>query len=569
MSNRDGSIWIVYNGEVYNFRALREELKAKGYVFTSDSDTEVILALYEVYGVDMIHKLRGMFAFGIWDSRKQQLFLVRDRLGIKPLFYAPYQKGLLFASELRGIVSNGLISKTLNEQALKSYLSFGSVEDPLTIYESIQSLLPGHFLVCSENELKIQKYWDLTFPEIYAQKSEQAWVEELRSVLSESIEMRMISDVPLGAFLSGGLDSTGVVGVMHDRSSQPVETYSLGFDMGQDEYDERHFAKQAAEYYGCYHTESCVSLQEIMDTLPHFILSMGQPSVDGLNSFLVSKLTREGVTVALSGLGADELFGGYTSFRFVDRLARFGPFTDKLPGFFANLARSANRRLPDPLRSNWYWMGATGVLGRFEYVGDAYRTIRTLMADDVMKNLTQGLAGDMAHESVTSIDTADYLHPLNAVSLLELTGYMRNTLLRDIDQMSMAHSLEVRVPFLDHVLVEFVAQIPPELKFKECGSKYLLVEALRDILPPFVIDRRKSGFNLPYDLWLRHPKMREMVAELFSKEALKKQSLLNYESVQKLIQRFYDSKPSKSKNYYLCQKVWQIFVLQYWARYHL
>lgn len=517
MSYNRGRYWITYNGEIYNYKDIRAELENMGYSFISDADTEVILAAYVKWGESCVKRLRGMFAFAIYDrgtgdnsessvnlSDRRQIFLARDRFGIKPLYYVRNNGVFLFASEIKALLASGLISRQVDYQAVWDYLSLGSIPQPRTILADVKALLPAHVMkVNSCGEIKISRYWDIaadaarSFPEVSSLSGVQA-SEELRRLLEDAIKLHMIGDVPIGAFLSGGIDSTSITGLMNRYVSKPVKTYSIGFEDRYSRLNELKWAKMAAKHLMTDHTEVVITGKEVANEHDNLIHAIDQPSMDGTNTYFISKFTRGGVTVSLSGLGGDELFAGYPHFQRFKRAEIWDKGIKSWKGNFKNRFIDV---LSGRLLFDREFMAATPA-SRHAFI--------------------RSLAGEADKLYITSREFRDKcdMHPItdlymrwlkseldmvSQVSYIEVNGYMSNTLLRDVDAMSMFHSLEVRPVFLDHVLSEFVFALQPELKLNGQTTKIVLIDALRDILPEPIIHRSKMGFEMPLFDWLAGP----------------------------------------------------------------
>ncbi len=515
MSNADRSVWITYNGEIYNSDELRPELQRLGYAFHSHSDTEVILHAFEAWGDDCVHRLRGMFAFAIYDARpgsSPRVFLARDRLGIKPIFFASTPQGFVFASELRGVQASGLTSRELSPAGLVGYLMLGSVPNPLSIYRDIRALEPGHTLSIDLGKSGApvpKRYW--TLPTDTVETSYEEAVEQMRHLLEEAVRIRLVSDVPLGAFLSGGLDSSGVVALMRQATSGPIRTCSMVFE--EDEYSEAPYARAMAESVGAEHFERTITASDLTSELNNIFRAMDQPTLDGVNTYFVSQTAKQaGLTVALSGLGGDELFGGYpNTFLGVPSMMRHLHRARLVPGGVA-WARTAIGMLPNRQRG----AGVHEALGRRATPSSAYLTRRGLFSRDEVKSLLsrevweEGSRGfDAVKHIAARADTNGRAIPVGGdvfewTSRAELSTYTHHQLLRDTDAMSMTHSLEVRVPLLDHKVVEAALRLPAAIKRRGEGPKPMLRAALHDILPPLVRDRRdKQGFTFPFDTWIQ------------------------------------------------------------------
>ena len=552
--------WIVYNGETYNFREIRRELEGLSARFRGHSDTEVLLQAYGCWGEKFLSRLRGMFAFAIWDARRHRLLVARDPMGIKPLYYYSSPQHFLFASELRTLLGTDVIPRRLNPAGLASYLTFGSIYEPETIIQDIHVLRPGHYLVWENGDVKEFQYWDLPTspasppPGDVQLKQLQA---EVHAALDESVRMQMVSDVPVGVFLSGGIDSSVLAGILRRGGSQ-VSTFSVVFD--EHDYSEAEHSRAVASELGTDHHELVASQQDASAAIPGFLSALDQPTIDGLNTYIISQQTRAaGIKVALSGLGGDELFAGYSAFRAVPRMERFSRRWAHMPSparhFVAEIYRllvsdnDQNRKLASLIRAN----------------GDLlhpYFLTRTLFTPDQRAGLLTNFDNGKLRESEAplreSLHRAASLDPINRVSYLESRCYMLNTLLRDSDVMSMAHGLEVRVPLIDHVLAEKVFALPGKSKLSDSTPKPLLVSALAGSLPAQVVHRPKRGFTLPFEHWLRgelRPEIENTLQRIGDSQLAE---ALNSASVQKVWANFLAGKTSWSRP-------WSLYVLSSWC----
>ena len=520
--NEDNSICIVSNGEIYNFQTLRAELEEHGHRFATRTDTEVIVHLYEERGLECVHKLRGMFAFAIWDAGRRRLFLARDRLGIKPLYYAHLPGKFLFASEVRAMLASGLIERRVSLPALDCYLAYGSIAPPHCIVEGVQALPAGHWMTVDESGNRLTQYWDVSFearPELKHLPRNEA-VHRLRQLLKEALQLRLVSDVPLGVFLSGGIDSSAVVGLMAELGHHPIRTFSIGFEQEGRRLDERSYARSVARRFGTEHTERIVTGEDVRNELRRIIRGLDQPSYDGVNSYLVSQVARQQVTVALSGLGGDELFAGYPQFKRVPALMRRAQQWRSLPATVRDGAVFLTQHLPGALVRRTPLQDVSLLVTNPRDFLDFYAPFRTIFSPSERRRLLtsdvrHALSGDQAVDEVLASQMGpSQLETVHQIGRLEMKTYMAATLLRDTDAMSMVHSLEARVPLLDHVLVEFVTSLPAVWKVDSHVPKPLLVEALADMLPAEMIHRRKMGFELPMGRWLRGPLRQVMEAAL-------------------------------------------------------
>jgi asparagine synthase (glutamine-hydrolysing) len=514
MSDAASGSWIVYNGEVYNHAAVRARLGDTE--FHSQCDTETVLAGWVARGPQILGELRGMFAMAIYDGRRQGLYLVRDRLGIKPLYVCRCDANTwVFASEIRTLLACQLVERKLNCQAIDSYLSFGAVPAPWTIVAGVQSVMPGEYWHFDLGNAPLPpprrvSYWRPPFEQQdhrglrYAEA-----VEMIRPVLTESVALHTVSDVPVGVFLSGGIDSSGVVAALASQGQVP-RTFSILF--GEREYDERVHARQIARHFGTEHVELELAPQKVLSAIGEAVAAYDQPSIDGINTYFISQAVREaGVKVAMSGLGGDELFAGYESFRVASRLDRT---------FYRCLVRLARPLLewtaPGAMRTEKLAAIVRNQPSRLA----TYAILREVMLHPRLQAIRPSATAEagplLPAEVVSDLETRIAgIDSLNAHSLLELSLYLGNMLLRDADQMSMAHSIEVRVPLLDHVLVETLARLPGKLKLGRFRMKRLLLDALPSPLPSEVFRRPKMGFVFPWELWLRN-ELRSVVSCVFS-----------------------------------------------------
>ena len=476
--------WITYNGETYNFKELRDQI---GGQWVSNTDTEVVLRGYGKWGVDVFRKLRGMFALALWDDQKQQLLLARDPLGIKPVYYYSTKDQFVFASELRALLASGLVPRRVDSAGVDSYLACGSVAAPLTIVEGIKQLLPGHYLEVSENDRR-----DVEFVvpkrEAVAGKRKDA-VARLRAELEESVRLHLVSDVPLGVFLSGGMDSSALV-ALTSRYQTP-QTFSVVFD--EPTFNEAPFSRAVAERFRTQHHEIRLTESQLIEMLPGAIAAIDQPTMDGINTFVVSKAVKNaGITVALSGLGGDELFAGYPSFRRAVKVGSLSQASKRVLRAASGIGRIA---VNGSVQRQKFWQLANSE----GTATDVYRISRQLFSPDAVKEIN----GRESNCRGGPPWPPQFEDTVNTISELELNGYMTNTLLRDTDAMSMAHSLEVRVPFVDLKVVDYVLSLPGDWKLRNGYPKPLLADALSDLLPRDFIARPKMGFTLPFEKWLQ------------------------------------------------------------------
>lgn len=559
--------WITYNGEVFNFQAVRQTLAARGLRFQSNSDTEVLLKGYGLLGNAAIQDWRGMFALGFWDAAAQRLVLVRDRLGIKPLYYYHDGENFLFASEVRALLATGLVPRKLSRAAVESYLAYGSVQQPLTIIENVYAVLPGHTLTFANGQLRTEPYWQLSAPIASAKSFDEiAVTEEIRELLLEAVRLRLVSDVPVGVFLSGGIDSSAIVSLMRRATSGEIKTFSVFFN--ELDFNERVYAECVANAYGTSHHSVFLSERDVLDKLPRALNALDQPAVDGLNSYIVSEAAVEaGLKVALSGLGGDEVFAGYDFFRTVEQSERRRTQVQMVPSGLRRAASTAIGALGT--LSHDHRANKLSLLLRSEHLSEhSVQLHRRLFTQEQQQSLLAAnsytvaayqrdwaLLKDWAAQQRAYCATADVI---NQASILEMCGYLSNTLLRDTDTMSMAHSLEVRVPLIDHKLVERMLALPGALKVRPGEPKKMLVDAAGN-LPPEIVNRPKRGFELPFKHWLLGD-LREQVEHAFTAPGL--DVLFRPAGVQSLWQDFLQTRVTWSR-------IWSVFVLGEWLRRNL
>jgi len=555
---------IVFNGEIYNFRELRKELEAAGVEFKSHSDTEVILAAYRVWGESCLTRLGGMFAFALWDAPRKRLLLARDPMGIKPLYYHQSKQNFIFASEVRTLLQTGLVARKADPTGVLSYLEFGSVYEPWTIVEGVMAVPPGHVLTVENGSVSSREYWN----PLKASRAESnassgngiATADQLPGILRDAVLSHLVSDVPVGVFLSGGIDSSALVAILSHNGVR-ANTFALVFH--EKEFNEGQYSREIARRFGTEHQEIPVSQQDTLAVLPEALCAMDQPTIDGVNTYLVSAKTRAaGVKVALTGLGADEMFAGYSNFRRVPKM-------EVLSERFGRLPRLARRPLSASValfagkgdRSRKLAQLATG----HDSIVHPYFLVRTLFGAAEREALfstpdyqaSQQSLDRVLQESVTAGESLD---PVNRVSYLESHFYMRNTLLRDSDFMSMAHGLELRVPFLDRALVEACFRIPGDKKLQGDRPKSLLLANLGVELPSEIVNRPKRGFTLPFERWLRG-EMRPVVEDALLNSGWD-QTSISASAVREVWNRFLTGETSWSRP-------WSLFVLKRWCEQNL
>ncbi len=556
--------WLVYNGEIFNFRELRRELQALGCCFRSSCDTEVLLAGYRVWGEQVLARLRGMFAFALWDVARQMLLLARDPLGVKPVYYTSSPDRFLFASELRALLASGLVKRELDATGLDSFLKFGAVQEPATLVRGVRLLPAGSLLRWSGDppSVGIERYWNLppaAEPMNGGGRDRKSRVEEMRAALSDAVRLRLESDVPLGVFLSGGIDSTAVASLAAQHGGT-IKTFAVTF--AEERFAEGEKARQVARLLGTEHHELTVSESDLLAALPQALAAMDQPTVDGINTYFVSRATKKaGVTVALSGLGGDELFAGYRSFRWVPRMERVERW---LPSWGRHIAGSLlDSRL---FRGSRNQKLALWMRREDGYPHPFYISRLLLPPAQVARLLRPEWLLDIrfdeyAEEYATQQRLLSSHDPVNRVSCLEVLVYLRNTLLRDADCMSMAHSLEVRVPLVDDVVTSVALRMPGAWKLDGWQRKPLLVAALPRPLPREILGQPKRGFEFPWPQWMRG-QLRPALEEALARPGAALEPVFDWEQVRESWKEFLAGRRHWSR-------VWLFYVLQNWCERHL
>ena len=556
MAGEDGSVTIVFNGEIYNFMELQPLLEARGHQFKTRSDTEAIVHAYEEFGPACVDLLRGMFAFAIWDERAKKLFIARDRVGKKPLYYGLTSEGtFVFGSELKSLLEHPEVEREINPEALDAYFTLGYVPDPLTIFRNIHKLPSGHHLSFADGRLSVKQYWDFKF-EPGDSRSEADYTEELRSLLDESVRLRLISDVPLGAFLSGGIDSSTVVALMARHMGQPVKTFSIGFH--EDSYNELEYARLTAQKFGTDHHEFFVT-PEICDVVDELVRHFDEPFADSsaIPTYMVSKLAREHVKVVLSGDGGDEVFGGYTRY-VVERKRRM---FSHLPGFVRKgFMGPLSRRLPHgTLGRNFIHNVALDPVERYLDSMSIFSGLNRelLYTDDFKRRLgdgrqTAGRFRDLAGKVNTE-------EAIDKLLYLDSKTYLPGDILTKVDRMSMAVSLEARVPLLDHKLIEFMGKAPGALKLAGYETKYLLKQAVKDLVPTEILSRSKQGFGVPVQEWI-NKQLRARIRDTLAPQQIRLRDYLEPDYVKVLLDEHERGRRDHS------MAVWALFMFELWHR---
>jgi asparagine synthase (glutamine-hydrolysing) len=576
MISADGRYAISFNGEIYNYRELRQQLKTKGHQFKTETDTEVLLTAFAEWGADCLPRLNGMFAFGIWDNQEHTLTLARDHVGIKPLYYAhlPAQGtnpgSFIFASEIKAILATRLISKAISTEALHQFLTFLWSPDPNTLFEGIKTVPPAHVLTFRHSDLSLRAWWDVSFDDIDNGRNEAWWQERLLETLDRVVSMEMVADVPLGSFLSGGIDSSGIVAMMERHADgRKISTYTVGIGSEDLRYDiipdDVKWARRVNEHLDTDYHEILLK-PAVAELLPKLVYHMDEPPIDmAIPSYLVSIAARETLTVMLSGMGGDEVFAGYPR-QLAMKLA--GAF-DPVPGLlrrplFKTLARTLPGGLPGkltaPLRNAKKFAGSAGLDFEERYLGygtyftdDAKQQLYT----DQMREASQGLDAYAVHRRYFA--RVEHADPLNRLLYVDMKTFLPCLNLVTTDKTSMAANLEVRVPFLNREMIEFAARMPVDLKLRGFKRKYILKRALDKVLPHDVVWRKKAGFGAPIRSWLRGP-LRALVDDLLSEDTVRKRGLFRPAEVQRLI----NANLSGREDYNL--QIFQLLNLELWQR---
>lgn len=572
MSNEDGTVWLVFNGEVYNFHDMVPALEQAGHRFRSRSDSEVIIHAYEQWGPDCVHRFNGMFAFAIWDSRRRKLFMARDRIGVKPLYYWSDGTHVAFSSELKGLLSLPFVPRQLNMQALQSYLVYEYVPAPESIFQGIQKLPAGHTLELQldgsmsgfrTDELQPRQYWNLQFqPESAMHRTVDDYVYEFRELFKAAVARRLISDVPLGVFLSGGIDSSSVVAMMTQVSNERPKTFSIGF--AEKTFNELAYAEVVARHFDTDHQVEILhpDSNELIHTIAH-ILDEPLADASALPTYLVSQAARKYVTVALGGDAGDELFAGYDWYR-AQRLASLS--VDLLPEATRRWLHASAKHIPPTAQKK----GLQNIARRFLYGATASRDMQhtrwqAFWQDKELERLLVMPEHDIQAYDERIVDlfhSSGSRYPLDQQQYADIKRYLPDDILFKVDRMSMAVSLEVRGPFLDYTLAEFAARLPVSMRLRGWSGKYLLKRAMHGILPNEILYRQKLGFNIPYKNWLRR-ELRELLLDALSSTRLQQQGLFSPAYVQTLIHEHLEGVRDHA------HQLWQLLIFQLWAEQYL
>jgi asparagine synthase (glutamine-hydrolysing) len=560
ISNEDGSVWVIYNGEIYNYRELRAELETKGHIFKTHSDTEVIVHAYEEYGYDCVQRFNGMFAIAIWERAAHRLVLIRDRLGVKPLFYWVAGSNLVFGSELKAVIAHTKVPRQLDINSLDNFLSLEYIPGPRTIFSDIKKLPPGHLLVFEETTIKLRQYWDLPYRPFEA--GEDACAEELSELIRESVRIRMVSDVPLGAFLSGGIDSSSIVAYMSQMSSNPVQTFSIGFE--DDTYNELADAQVVADHFGAQHRTQVLN-SDITDLAEKLVYHLDEPMADFsiFPTFLVSQLASRSVKVVLSGDGGDELFAGYDTY-IAESLSRYYHWLPRRVRQNA-LPSLMNRIPPQPAKKGLLNKTKRMVEGgALESSLHHVRWMIFLSTLEKEKLYHSDLRGRLNGYSTNSIfegyfSQAALFDPLAQQQYVDIKTYLPDDILAKVDRMSMAASIEARVPLLDYRIAEFALNLPPEMKLHRSRTKVILRRAMQKLLPEVSLTKPKQGFSIPMKHWLRSS-LRPMLQDLLSDECVRQRGYFIPHTVSGWVQEHLDGRANHS------HRLWALMVFELWHR---
>lgn len=558
MSNEDGRVWIVFNGEIFNFQELRSDLAQRGHVFKTHSDTETIVHAYEEFGAACVDRLRGQFAFALWDGRREELFLARDRMGQKPLYYFHDGRRLVFGSELKALLAHGDVPREIDPEALAAYLRYRYVPDPLSIWSGVKKLPPAHWMVVSRAGVRIERYWEPAFDQPLDIDEPQA-LEQLDALLAEATRLQMISDVPLGMFLSGGIDSSLLTAYMARASTSPIKTFCIGFE--ERTHDERTYARQVAEKFGTEHEEYVVRPDALV-ALEEIVRFCDEPFADesALPVYYLSKMTRQRVTVALNGDGGDESFAGYSRYKALLQFNRFR----QLPGWAQRCAvATANVAVRTPLKKiralrrlhDWAEVMGASDGEVYERAISLWPGSMALLAGPRLPKAAANGSMRIAHwyDRCPSTDT------IQRVLYADQHAYLPGDLLVKADRMTMAHSLEGRSPLLDHHVVDFAARLPGSLKVRGGCLKYLLKKLLERHFPPTFIQRPKMGFSVPVGAWLRN-ELRDVLLDHVRDSVVCRAGWLESAGVQKLVDRHLAGERNEQAF------LWTFLVLEHWYR---
>jgi len=562
MCNEDRTVWVTCNGEIYNFAEIRRDLEARGHTFRSRTDTEVIVHAYEQWGLDCLEHFNGMFAFGLWDSRRKRLWLVRDRIGIKPLFYAHQERFLLFGSEIKALLCDPRLGREVDDEALAYYLALNWMPAPHTLFSRVRQLLPGHYLLIEQDgRSQDVEYWRLEFKEDSVRKPRRAWIDEFDALMEDAIRLRLVSDVPFGAFLSGGIDSSAVSYWMSRNLSAPVKTFTIAFD--ESSYDETPYARLVARRLGAKHHERTVTA-DAAQILPQLVWHAEEPTADSsmVSMYYLAQEARRRVTMVLCGDGADEILAGYETYQayYAACLYRLLPgfIRRRVVGPLVGMLPVSHAKISLDFKLRQFVAGA-------EYSAeDAHAAWRMIFDAEARKALLApvwnrpGVRSDVVDLYRSYFSRAAARHPLNRMLWVDTRLYLPNDMLLKVDRMTMSHGLEARVPFLDHRVVEFCAAAPPALKMRRFGTKkYLLKAVMKHRLPRKIIRRRKEGFNQPVPRWIASD-LKGFVLDALSPVAVRDMGVLEPKTVGRLLEDHFCGRADNS------HKIWGLLTLALW-----
>ena len=558
--SEDKSVVVVMNGELYNFREVRADLEKRGHQFETQTDTEILPHLYEEYGEAMLEHINGMFAFALWDKRREKLLIARDRFGEKPLYYGVFDGKLIFASEPKVLLSNPAVKPEINTDALRQFLSFDYVPAPHSIYKGVSKLPAAHLLTVEKGEIKTRRYWNLTWHKNGSTPSIEKAAEDLRELLADAVRMRLVSDVPLGILLSGGVDSSTVAAFATQFSTEKVKTFSIGFE--EDSFDESKYARQVAEHLNTEHYEEKLSVEKAADLISEIGTWLDEPMSDGslIPTFLLSRFVRKHVTVALGGDGGDEIFAGYPMY-----------FGHKVANLYGKLPRVLRSGLIEPIVNNLpvstknlsfdYKAKRFVAASKYDLVTRHHSWFGSFSIDQqrnlLSKDVAANTSNDIYRDAKALLEICDAANEIEQMQFLDINFYMAEDILTKVDRASMAVSLEVRAPFLDPRVAQFAAGLPLEYKLKGNKGKYILKKAVAPLLPKTILQRPKKGFGIPIAEWLKG-RLNPLLHDLLAPERLKNQGLFDAEFVQKLIKEHETGAASHHK------QLWTLLVFQLW-----
>lgn len=567
MTNEDKTIWLVFNGEIYNFRKLREKLVSQGHKFISRSDTETIVHSYEEGGIDFLNELNGMFALALWDKKEKKLILARDRLGQKPLYYSLSGQTLVFGSELKALLNHPVVKKELDLENLAKYLIYEYVPAPRSIFKNVYKLGPGEYLIYQNGKLNIRKYWDVKFDaKIKNQKSKlqfkiQNALKELEERFEQSVKMRLVSDVPLGVFLSGGIDSTSIAYYAQKNSLGKIKTFSVGFR--DESFDESKYARQAAKFLGSDHYEKILEPKDCLNLIPQIGNFLDEPLADAsiIPTYLLSKFTREKVTVALSGDGGDELLMGYPTFQ----AHQLGRFYQYLPDFLKKgIISPLINRLPASLNNISFDFKLKRFISGYDYPPEIRNQIWLgSFAPADFEKIFSPQVYQMIKPANHFEDIENYLEtvkdePLeNRLIYLYLKNYLQDDILVKTDRASMAVGMETRAPFLDYLLVDFLGSLPSQYKLRGWQTKYIFKKLMKDKIPKNIVYRSKKGFGIPIAKWIRD-ELKDFTLFLFEEKKIKEQGIFSYPYINQLLKEHFSGKRDNRK------LLWTLMIFQIW-----